>query len=695
MNLAIVQARISSTRLPAKALAPVLGRFMILRQVERIREAHRIDRLVVATSTDASDDPLVEACREEGIECERGSLEDVLDRFYQVARKYSPAHVTRLTGDCPLTDPEVLDAVIAFHLDNGFDYTSNALEPTFPDGLDVEVMRFNCLERAWREARLPSEREHVTPYLYHHGDLFRLGSYRGERDLSGMRWTVDEPEDLEFVRRIYARLYAATPSFRMTDVLALLEQEPELASVNSRFQRNEGMQKSLEKDREVRTMRGSLHLAKSLALQARARERIPGMTQLLSKRPDQFSTGVWPGYFSRACGVEVWDLDGNRYIDMSIGGIGANVLGYADSEVDEAVRCAIANGTSCSLNCPEEVELADLLCEIHPWAEKVRYARTGGESMAVAVRIARAATERDTVAFCGYHGWHDWYLAANLGADDALGGHLLTGLSPAGVPRGLAGTAIPFHYNRIGELETIAARHDGELAAIVMEPIRSAPPEPGFLEQVRKIADRTGAVLVMDEISAGFRQNSGGAHLTFGIEPDIAVFSKAIGNGYPIAAVIGRGDVMDAAQRTFISSTYWTERIGPTAALATIRKHRRENTGGHLARIGLRVQTGWRELATAHGLRIEVGGIPPLSHFSFQGAQPLALKSLLVQLMLQRGYLASTSFYAMAAHTDAHVDAYLSALDQVFAEIAEAERTGAVAASLKGQPASPGFTRLA
>jgi glutamate-1-semialdehyde 2,1-aminomutase len=430
-------------------------------------------------------------------------------------------------------------------------------------------------------------------------------------------------------------------------------------------------------------------------MQERARQRIPGMTQLLSKRPDQFSAGVWPGYFSRARGVEVWDLDGNCYIDMSIGGIGANVLGYADPEVDDAVMRAISNGTSCSLNCPEEVELADLLCQMHPWAEKVRYARTGGESMAIAVRIARAATGRDTVAVCGYHGWHDWYLAANLCGDDALGGHLLKGLSPAGVPCGLAGTAIPFHYNRIEELEAIAAQQAGMLAAIVMEPIRSAPPEPGFLEQVRRIADRAGAVLIIDEISAGFRLNSGGAHLLLGIEPDIAVFSKAIGNGYPIAAVIGRADVMDAAQETFISSTNWTERIGPTAALATIRKHCRDNAGEHLVRIGKRVQEGWRELAARHALEIEVNGIPPLSHFSFIGIQRLAMKALLVQFLLGRGFLASTSFYAMAAHTDEHVDNYLAAAEGAFARIAEAEREGSVEAHLKGLPASAGFERLA
>lgn len=432
---------------------------------------------------------------------------------------------------------------------------------------------------------------------------------------------------------------------------------------------------------------------KSQSLQAKAKQRIPGMTQLLSKRPDQFSFGVWPAYYSKAKGVEVWDLDGNKYIDMSIGGIGANVLGYADDDVNAAVIKAIADGSSSSLNCPEEVELADLLCELHPWADRVRYARTGGESMAIAVRIARAYTGRDKVAFCGYHGWHDWYLAANLGTENALGEHLLSGLDPRGVPKGLTGTALPFRFNHIEELDEIVAQHGEDLAAIVMEPVRDDDPLPGFFDQVRALADRTGAVLVIDEISAGFRMNTGGAHLIYGIKPDIAVFSKALGNGFPIAAIVGKAHVMDAAQRTFISSTMWTERVGPVAALATIRKHRDLDVGTHLVSIGKQVQEGWASLAAKHGLKIHVGGMFPIGHFAFDDDH-LTLKALFVQLMLEKGFLATTAFYAMAAHRPEHVASYLAAVDDVFREIVKAKESGDAARRLKGQPATAGFKRL-
>ena len=437
-----------------------------------------------------------------------------------------------------------------------------------------------------------------------------------------------------------------------------------------------------------------MNITNCLQMQERAKKCIPGMTQLLSKRPDMFSLGVWPGYYNMAKGVEVWDLDGNKYIDMSISGIGANVLGYADPDVDAAVKEAIAKGTSCSLNCSEEVELAELMCELHPWAEMVRFARTGGEAMAIAIRIARAHTGREKIAFCGYHGWHDWYLSANLGTENALGEHLIPGLSPNGVPRGLTGTAFPFRYNQIEELEAIVNKYKNDLAAIVMEPIRNQQPKPGFLEGVRTLADETGAVFVFDEVSSGLRLNSGGAHLVFCVNPDIAVFSKALGNGYPIAAVIGKGQVMEAAQNTFISSTMWTERIGPTAALATIKKHHKVDAGKHLVAIGKQVQKGWARLAEKNRLNIHVGGIPPLSHFSFEYENALAMKALLVQLMLEKGFLASTLFDAMYAHQPQNVEQYLQALDEVFAEISRENKTEELEKRLKGKPAGAGFQRL-
>jgi glutamate-1-semialdehyde 2,1-aminomutase len=403
----------------------------------------------------------------------------------------------------------------------------------------------------------------------------------------------------------------------------------------------------------------------------------------------------WPSYYAKAKGVEVWDLDGGKYVDMAYMGIGACTLGFADPDVDKAVHAAIDCGSMATLNCPEEVELAELLCELHPWANMVRYARCGGEAMAVAVRVARASTGRDKIAFCGYHGWHDWYLAANLADDAALDGHLLSGLAPAGVPRGLLGTALPFRYNHLEELEAIVSENGNELAAIVMEPIRNIEPQPGFLESVRSTASRVGAVLILDEVSAGWRLTTGGAHLHYGIVPDMAVFAKGMSNGYPMAAIIGIAEVMKAFQSTFISSTYWTERIGPVAALATIRKHRRLDVASQLIETGTQIQAGWRVAATRAKLAITVGGMPPLSHFSFDSPDAQTIRTLFTQFMLAKGFLATNAFYAAYAHEPAHVRTYLEAVEEAFGQIVVALNQNEVAQRLKGPVAHAGFRRLA
>ena len=403
---------------------------------------------------------------------------------------------------------------------------------------------------------------------------------------------------------------------------------------------------------------------------------------------------LWPCYYSRAKGARIWDLDGNEFLDMSYSGIGSCILGYADSVVDRAVRKAIAGGTMATLNCPEEVELAELLVALHPWSEMVRYTRSGGEAMAVAIRIARAATGRDKIAFCGYHGWHDWYLAANLTENSNLDGHLLPGLSPTGVPRGLRGTVLPFQYNKLEELVDLAEQHRNDLAAIIMEPVRNHTPDPGFLEQVRAIASRERAVLIFDEITAGWRLTTGGSHMILGVNPDIAVFAKAMSNGYPMGAIVGIRSVMQAAQNSFISSTYWTERIGPAAAIATIQEHKEKEVASHLISLGTQIQDGWRSLAQRWNLPLEVSGIAPLGHFTFTTENHQAIRTLFSQLMLDNGILATNAFYAMNAHSSRHISRYLETTDKVFAVLSKAIGENSVERMLKGPIAHSGFRRL-
>lgn len=432
---------------------------------------------------------------------------------------------------------------------------------------------------------------------------------------------------------------------------------------------------------------------KSLELQNKSVKLIPGMTQLLSKRPDMYSRGVWPTYFKEAHGVEITDLDNNKYLDFSIGGIGATVLGYADKDVNKAVINVIKSGSASTLNPPEEVALAEKLIELHPWAQMARFARSGGEAMAVAVRIARTATKKDLIVFCGYHGWMDWYLAANLGKEGSLDQHWIAGLPPNGVPKGLTGTAIPFLFNNIDSFTNAICQAGDNLAAICMEPIRNYHPEQNFMDKIHKIAKEKNVPLIIDEISAGFRICNGGAHLKLGWQPDIAVFSKALGNGFPMSAIIGKKWVMEKAQDAFITSTNWTERTGPAAALAMINKFVKNDVPKHLVHISDMVEKIWEENAQKYGLKITIGGFKPMQHFHFEDNHQVNI-AYFTQEMLKQGFLAGAGFYSMYAHKGSDVKKYSYAVDIVFKKLSELIKSNSVEQNLEGKPAGIGFARI-
>lgn len=399
-------------------------------------------------------------------------------------------------------------------------------------------------------------------------------------------------------------------------------------------------------------------------LYLKAKKLIPGGTMLLSKRPEMFLPNLWPSYYSKAKGCEIWDLDGNKFIDMSIMGIGTNTLGYGHSEVDNAVMKTVDSGNMSTLNCPEEVYLAEKLIEINPWADMVRFARSGGEANAIAIRIARAASGKDGVAICGYHGWHDWYLSTNLNDGDGLEGHLLPGLEPTGVPKNLKNTVFPFKYNQFDELLHIV--NTQEIGVIKMEVLRNFEPEDNFLEKIRLLATQRGIVLIFDECTSGFRETFGGIFKKFNVEPDMAMFGKTIGNGYALTAVVGKREVMEAAQKTFISSTFWTERIGPSAALKTLEVMEKIQSWKIITEKGKKMQMGWLNLAQDNNIKIVLSGIPSLATFYFDYPNALKFKTLLTQEMLKNGFLGSTSFYASIAHDDKYFIQYFDILDKTF-----------------------------
>ena len=669
----ILQARTGSSRLPGKVLADLAGRPMLEFLVERLKRCSPINQMVLATTTDCDDDCLVALGKRLGLFVVRGDNRDVLSRFALAAQQIDAQILIRITGDCPFVDPGLLGEMVNEFRNQDVDYLSNCVPSTYPDGLDVEIFTKDALMLAHEQCLKIQQREHVTPWIRDSG-YFRVAVKTHTTDCSACRWTVDEPEDLIVIRAVVDH-FEGRSDFSWRDVLKLEQQQPQLFAANAKFVRNEGSS-----------------MGDGQKLWRRAKRVIPGGNMLLSKRAEMFLPDQWPAYFSRAKGCYVWDLDGRQLVDMSIMGIGTNLLGYGHPEVDGAVTSTVAAGNMSTLNCPEEVWLAERLVELHPWAEMARFARSGGEANAIAIRIARAATGRDTVAVCGYHGWHDWYLATNLQNQSGLQEHLLPGLEPNGVPKGLTGSVQPFSFNHLEQLETIVSNND--LAAVKMEVQRSVPPDEGFLEAVRALCSRSGIVLIFDECTSGFRETFGGLHLKYGVEPDLAMFGKALGNGYAMTGVIGRRAVMEAAQSTFISSTFWTERIGPSAALKTLEVMEREKSWDQITATGLKLRQSWQYLADKYSLKISHNGLPALAGFAFQGSSSLKYKTLLTQEMLKRGYLASTSCYVSLAHTPDLINEYLDHLDDVFALIAECETDRSVDDLLEGPVCHSGFQRL-
>ena len=518
------------------------------------------------------------------------------------------------------------------------------------------------------------EREHVTPWLKNNKNL-KKHVISSKKDYSNLRWTVDEPKDLEFIREIIKLLGEKRNNFGWEDVIKLQIKHPHLSFINQKIERNQGSS-----------------LGEGQKLWKRAKQIIPGGNMLLSKRSEMFLPDKWPSYFRKSKGCYVWTLDDQKLIDMTTMGVGTNILGYANNKVDSKITELISYGIMSSLNCPEEVYLAERLIEMHPWANKVRFARTGGEANSIAVRIARAASGKDNIAICGYHGWHDWYLASNLEDNKSLNNHLLPGLNPTGVPSNLKGTVFPFEYNNFEELKRLIK--DKNIGAIKMEVQRTMPPKNGFLKKVRDICTEKRIILIFDECTSGFRETFGGLHKKYKIYPDIAIFGKALGNGYAITSIIGRDSVMEASQSTFISSTFWTERIGPVAALETLKVMEETKSWEYISDLGRYLKSRWKEIAKNKKLDLNFSGIDALPGFSFNSRDNLKYKTLISQEMLKKGYLASNLCYLSTSHNKEIIDNYISELEKVFDLIMQCEEGREINKLLETDVCHSNFKRL-
>ena len=427
-------------------------------------------------------------------------------------------------------------------------------------------------------------------------------------------------------------------------------------------------------------------------LWVKAKKIIPGGNMLLSKRPEMFLPDNWPSYFSKSKGCYIWGLDKKKYTDLSIMGVGTNILGYSNEEVDSAVLETVKKGNLSSLNCPEEVELVEKLLKLHPWAGMAKLVRTGGEANALAIRIGRAYSGKDKVAICGYHGWHDWYLSSNINKKNNLDDLLLPGLVPAGVPKKLKGLTIPFKYNDLDSFFSVIKNND--IGIIKMEVSRSTKPSEGYLETIRKVATKKGIILIFDECTSGFREANGGIHKNFKVYPDIAIFGKALGNGYAINSIIGRKEVMQAAQKSFISSTFWTERIGPTAAIKTLEIMKREKSWKIITSKGRKIKNIWMKISKDVELPINISGLDAIAKFSFISKDNLKYKTYLTQEMLKKNILASNSIYVSISHTDEILKEYEHYLRKIFYKIKDCENGDEIDNYLETDVCHSDFQRL-
>ena len=652
-TVAIIQARMGSSRLPGKSLAEIEGKPMLWRVVERVRLATLVDRVVVATSMSPADDAIEAMCREGKVPCYRGSEHDVLDRYYQAARVEKAAQVVRITADCPLIDPEVIDRVIRRFQEGDVDYVSNAMVRSFPDGLDTEIFSFSALELAWRGARKASEREHVTPYL--RLEKFRVANVENDPKLSLLqyRWTVDEEQDLEFVRAVYGA-FRGQERFGMMDIVKLLRENPSLEKMSPAVVTNRGYYKSLYAEASSGAA-PRIPIAQSKAWLERARKVIPGAAQTFSKGYDQHVYGVAPVFLARGKGCRVWDVDGNEYIDY-IQGLLPNILGYAHPEVNAAAARQAAQGHSFSLPHPIEVELAERLTRLIPCAEMVRFGKNGSDATSGAVRAARGFTRRERIACCGYHGWQDWFVGSTTR-------HL-------GVPEGVRALTHPFPYNDPASLEKLLHDHPNEFAAVIMEPVNFVPPAPGFLETVKDIAHRHGALLIFDEICSGLHFGLGGAQKRFGVTPDLACFGKAMGNGFPISCIVGRADVMKIFEEIFFSFTFGGEVASMAAAMKVLSILETTNALLRMEANGRLLQEGLNTLAKDAGLENHVScvGYPFWSLIKFldaAGKDSFLVRSLFTQECVKRGVLLLATHNMTAAHDPVAVEQTL----RVYAEV--------------------------
>ena len=648
----IIQARTSSKRLFGKVLSKIANKTIIEIIIKRLKKSKKVKEIIIATTKSKKDDQIVKLAKNLNVKYFRGSENNVLKRYYFAAKKFGIKNIVRVTSDCPFIDSEILDNLVSLYKENLVDYASNIINPTFPDGLDIEIISFDLLKERYLKSNSDIEREHVTTNIISNKHYKKINQSL-KKNYSKLRLTLDTKNDLRLIKKTFD-YFNNKYDVSYKKILKLYDKNPNFFEQNKNKIRNQQM-----------------NFNTGQKFWIRANEVIPNGTMLFSKNPDLYLPKKWPAYFSKAKGCNIWDLDGNKLTDMFFMGLGTNTLGYSNPLVDKKVKEVISNGNMSSLNSKEEILLAEKLIEINPWADSVRFTRSGGEANAVAIRIARAYSGKDNIAICGYHGWHDWYLSANLGKSDNLNSHLKKDLNISGVPQKLINTTFPFEYNNLKQLKSIIKNKN--IGAIKMEVERDIKPEKNFLGEVQKLCNKNNIVLILDECTSGFRETYGGLHIKYKMVPDICIFGKALGNGYAINAIVGKKNIMNSVKSTFISSTFWTERIGPTAALKTLEIMKKTESWKKISSIGKKIKGKWYEISNSNNVKIDIMGIDALPKFNFKSKNHLAYKTYISQEMLKNKILATNTIYPCLLHDTQKLKKYFYYLNIIFKNISKCE----------------------
>lgn len=422
----------------------------------------------------------------------------------------------------------------------------------------------------------------------------------------------------------------------------------------------------------------------------KANKIIPGGNTLLSKRPQLWLPKKWPTHFLKAKDINVFDEKNNKYTDC-VFAVGTNVLGYCNKNIDNYVKKAIDKGVMSSLNCKEEVEFAEEMLKANKWAGMVKFARGGGEANSIAVRIARCNTKNTNIAFCGYHGWHDWYVSSNLTSKKSLDGHLIEGINVKGTPNSFVNTSFPFKYNDLEGLKKLISNK--KIGVIIMEVKRYIEPKNDFLVKVRDLCDKKNIILIFDECTTGFRENYGGLHQNYKVYPDIAMYGKAIGNGYAINAIVGKKELMLNSKDSFISSTFWGERVGFAAGIATLREMKKTNSWKIIKSQGQEIINKWKRIAHQNKIKIKILGIPSIPTMVFE-TNNLVYKTLIAQEFLKHKILASNIFYVSTKHTSRKLSNYFDKLNDIFSIINKVQKGDDIKKYLKSEIVESHFSRL-